>query len=76
MSEEIIGQLNERLKVKSDDILKLDVSWGHSTAEDDTMSMEDVARKADQAMYHNKLEFRRNRKNNLVVIGTCLCDIR
>ena len=63
MSEEIIGQLNERLKVKSDDILKLDVSWGHSTAEDDTMSMEDVVRKADQAMYHKKFEFRRNRKN-------------
>ena len=62
MSEEIIGQLNEQLKGKSDDILKLDVSWGSSTAEDDTMSMEDVVRKADKAMYHKKLEFHKNRK--------------
>lgn len=62
MSEEIIEQLNEQLKVKSDDILKLSVSWGHSTVEDDTMSMEDVVRKADKAMYHQKLEFHKNRK--------------
>ena len=36
---------------------------GHIVRKNLIMSMEDVVRKADQAMYHKKFEFRRNRKN-------------
>ena len=46
---------------------------GHIVRKNLIMSMEDVVRKADQAMYHNKLV---RKINNLVVIGTYLCYIR
>ena len=56
---ELISRIRRRLKERSDGILPLDVALGSYTAQDDSLTFDQVFHRADRAMYENKKEMHR-----------------
>lgn len=55
----VIARIRQRLKQRSDGILTLDVAFGSYTAQDDSLTFDQVFHRADRAMYENKKEMHR-----------------
>lgn len=53
-AQAVIARIRQRLKQRSDGILPLDVAFGSSTAQDDSLTFDQVFHRADRAMYENK----------------------
>ena len=56
---ELIARIRRRLAARSDGILTLDVAFGSYTAQDDSLTFDQVFHRADRAMYENKKEMHR-----------------
>ena len=56
---ELIARIRRRLAARSDGILTLDVAFGSYTAQDDSLTFDQVFHRADRAMYENKIEMHR-----------------
>ena len=56
---ELIARIRRRLAARSDGILTLDVAFGSYTAQDDSLTFNQVFHRADRAMYENKKEMHR-----------------
>ena len=63
-AEKIISDIKCEFKEKSDDILELSVAVGYCTVYDDSISFEEALRKADLAMYEDKMITRQKRRNH------------
>ena len=50
----LIARIRRRLEERSDGILTLDVALGSYTAQDDSLTFDQVFHRADRAMYENK----------------------
>ena len=53
-AQAVIARIRQRLKQRSDGILPLDVAFGSCTAQDDSLTFDQVFHRADRAMYENK----------------------
>ena len=60
-AEKLIAKIKQRFVEKSDDILTLDAAFGYYTASDDTLTFAEAFRRADQAMYKDKMASRKTR---------------
>ena len=58
-TRELIARIRRRLAARSDGILTLDVAFGSYTAQDDSLTFDQVFHRADRAMYENKKEMHR-----------------
>lgn len=56
---ELIARIRRRLAARSDGILTLDVAFSSYTAQDDSLTFDQVFHRADRAMYENKKEMHR-----------------
>ena len=56
---ELIARIRRRVAARSDGILTLDVAFGSYTAQDDSLTFDQVFHRADRAMYENKKEMHR-----------------
>ncbi len=59
MSEKLIDKIKQCFISKSDNILKLDATFGYYTVKDDTLPFNQAFRLADQAMYEDKRKSRK-----------------
>ena len=56
---ELIARIRRRLAARSDGILTLDVAFGSYTAQDDSLTFDQVFHRADRAMHENKKDMHR-----------------